>query len=96
VHFRDWGWVMSVVSEVPVLPDGTSAVPLLVGMGSFRLELTFLEESVWDIAERVGSTRVHHGRLILQRGQFVIFTASGVQAPAPGWYQALRQHFHIH
>jgi hypothetical protein len=87
---------MSIVSEVLVLPDGTSVGPLLVGMGSFRLQLTFLEENVWDIAERVGSTRVHHGRLILQGGQFVVFTASGVQAPELSWYQALRQHFHIH
>jgi hypothetical protein len=61
---------MSNATEMLVLPDETTAGPLGVIMGPFGLEITFLQESVWDIAERVGSTRVHHGRLVLQGGQF--------------------------
>lgn len=76
------GCVMSVATEVVVLPDKGSVGPLRVRMGPIRLEVTFLQESTWDIAERVGSTRVHHGRLVLVAGRFVVATAAGVQVTA--------------
>lgn len=95
VWIRDGDLMMSVVTEVLVLPDETMPGPLRMILGSFRLEVTFLREGVWDIAERVGSTRVHHGRLVLQGGQFVVMTAGGVQASALRWQQALRQHLSI-
>lgn len=86
---------MSVIPEPLVLPDRASAGPSEVHFGSLHLQVTFVRESVWDIAERVGQTLVHHGRLTLQGGRFFVSTATGVETSALRWHQALRQHFHI-